>query len=137
MFYALLGFTLVISLGVSAVVAGLFSSPARSILRGLINTEAATAWTRYLRFMLFIIGIKSGIQMWLLERYVIAPGGGPHVRHEDLTVAKWVLEAYRTAVGTLQGQAAVLTGFFLISLIAMLVIRVAEAFRKNRDSTPA
>lgn len=47
-----------------------------------------------------------------------------------LNLDRWVLEVYRTIIGTLQSAAWILFIFFIFSLIAYVIIRVFE-LRKN------
>jgi hypothetical protein len=48
-----------------------------------------------------------------------------------LTQDRWVLEVYRTVIESLQGIAWLLLVFFIIALIAFVVIRIVEVLSKN------
>ena len=50
-----------------------------------------------------------------------------------LTTERWVLEVYRTIIETLQGIAWMLLAFFVIALLAYVVVRLSEM---KRTATP-
>lgn len=136
MFYTLLLVTFVISLAVSALVVKLFQGPADKIFHRVIQDDIASAWTTYLKFALYVVGISSGVRINDIERYVIKPEFGTNPQVEELTSQKWVLEIYRTVIEALQGLASVLLCFFIISLLAFVFIRLIETIRKNREAKP-
>ena len=134
MFYTLLIVTFLISLAVSAFVVSIFNEPANRIFQRIIQDDIANAWTTYLKFALYVVGISSGVRINNLERYIIKPEFGQNPQIEDLTTPKWVLEIYRTIIESLQGLAGVLLCFFVVSLLAFIFIRLIEVIRKNRES---
>jgi hypothetical protein len=135
MFYSLLLVTFAIAFGVSFLVVQLFKKPADQIFKRIIQDEIASAWTTYLKFALFVVGISSGVRLGQLERYLIKPSYGKDPQVEVLTREKWVLELYRTIIETLQGVAWVLLMFFIVSLIAFILVRLIEVLRKNKETT--
>ena len=127
MFLTLLAVTLALSAGVSLVVARAFNGPISQILDRIINDEISAAWVRYLRFATIVVGISSGVRIYDLERYIT-----PNLREVeglaiDLNLERWVLEVYRTIVETLQGIAWMLLVFFVVALIAYVIVRRHEA----------
>jgi hypothetical protein len=48
-----------------------------------------------------------------------------------LTTDRWVLEVYRTLIGTLQSVAWMLLVFFVFSLVAYVIVRVSERRSAN------
>jgi ABC-type arginine transport system permease subunit len=56
----------------------------------------------------------------------VLPRGGGIV---ELTTERWVVEVYRTIIGTLQGLAWVLLIFFAFTLLAFVIVRVFETRR--------
>ncbi len=133
MFYTLLAITLLLAVIVSHVVVRVFSRPATQIFQRIIQDEIASAWTTYLKFALYVVGISSGVRIYDIQRYVLEPQFGQNPKVEQLTPEKWVLELYRTLIETLQGLAGALLCFFIVSLIAFIFIRLIEAIRKNRE----
>ncbi|HCL28536.1 MAG TPA: hypothetical protein DIC52_08885 [Candidatus Latescibacteria bacterium] len=53
----------------------------------------------------------------------------------ELTTERWILEVYRTLIGTLQSIAWMLLVFFVFALIAYVVVRIGErrAAPQNQD----
>jgi hypothetical protein len=129
-FLTLLGVTFGISLVVSGLLAYLFSKPVRSILRRIIADEISLAWENYLKFAVYVVGISSGVRIWDLERY-ITPPATREGQVLALTRERWVLEVFRTVIGSLQGIAWMLLVFFLFALIAFVIVRAFELKRQK------
>ncbi len=134
MFYTLLAVTFVISLIVSATVVSIFDKPARRIFQRIIQDDIAAAWTTYLKFALYVVGVSRGIRLHHIEQYIIRPQCGNDSQLESLTTEKWFLELFRTIIETLQALAWVLLTFFIISLFAFVIIRLIEVFKKNSEA---
>ena len=125
MFIVLLLVTFLIACVVSLIVISMFSCSVQNILTRIISEEISNAWLKYLKFAVIVVGISSGVRIHQLERYITAP------RAEDeiiaLTTERWVIEVYRTIIGTLGGIAWLLLVFFVFALIAYVIMRVYEA----------
>src|SRR2546425_11712734 len=135
MFLALLIVTFIVATVVSIIVAKAFTKPVDQILKRIIADEISAAWRRYLMFALYVVGISSGVRIWDLEKYITKP---PIKDAEviQLTGDRWVLEVYRTIIETLQGLAWVLLVFFVVALLAFVVVRIFE-MRKQKGKTDA
>ena len=125
MFITLLIVTFVIALAVSFIVVLFFAGSINNILGRIISDRISRAWSKYLKFAIYITGISSGVRIWELEKYITEP------RYEgakivQLNADRWVLEVYRTAIGTLQGVAWMLLVFFVFALIAYVIVRAFE-----------
>ena len=138
MFLTLLATTLLVSLLICFLVVRIFTRPIDSILQRIIADSISSAWTRYLRFAIYVTGVSSGVNLRSIERYIIAP------EHRDselavgleplvLTSERLVLELYRTIVETLQGVAWMLLVFFVFALIAYVIVRGLELFQAKRN----
>lgn len=125
MFLTLLLVTFLISVFVSFLVVLLFKRPIDSILKRIIADEISGAWVTYITFGLYVVGISSGVRIYELERYITKPQvqGGEIV---SLTRERWVLEVYGTVISSLQGLAGVLLLFFVVALIAFVIVRIFE-----------
>lgn len=125
MFLTLLLVTFLISALVSFVVVLLFTRPVDKILARIIADEISDAWVKYIKFGLYVVGISSGVRIYELERYITRP---PIKDAEiiSLTPERWVLEVYRTVISVLQGLAGVLLIFFIVALIAFVIVRIFE-----------
>lgn len=127
MFIALLMVTFAISLTASYAVNRLFDKPIGAILQRIVADELSSAWLRYIKFAIYVVGISGGVRIWELEKYITA-------RSKDGTVIvlntdRWVLEVYRTVIETLQSIAWMLLVFFVFALIAYVVVRGFELKR--------
>ncbi len=134
MFITLLAITLVIALLTSLTVVWLFRGAIRSILARIVSAELSTAWHRYLDFAIVVVGTSGGVRIWELEKYITP-------RSKDmatvaLTTDRWVLELYRTLIGSLQSCAWLLLVFFVAALIAYVVVRGFELRRAQADRGP-
>ena len=125
MFITLLIVTFVIAFVVSSIVVLIFNRSINNILVRIISDQISRAWSMYLKFAIYITGISSGVRIWDLEKYITKP------RYEgaeivQLNPERWVLEVYRTVIGTLQGVAWMLLVFFVFALIAYVIVRAFE-----------
>jgi hypothetical protein len=133
MFITLLITTFVIAFVVSTIVVLLFARPISKILDRIISDQISRAWSKYLKFAIYVTGISSGVRIWNLEKYITKPHyeGSEIVR---LTTERWVLEVYRTIIGTLQGVAWMLLVFFVFALVAYVIVRAFEMKHKPTNA---
>lgn len=124
MFPALLLVTFVIALTISYVVVRIFEKPIESILARIIPEEISSAWLRYIKFAIYVMGVAGGVNIWYLDRYITPSESG--MEPLVLNTNRWILEIYRTVLETLQGIAGTLLVFFLFALIAYVIVRVFE-----------
>lgn len=130
MFLLLLLITLLIAAAVSIAVARAFSKPLDSILKRIIADDISTAWLKYMKFAILVVGISAGVRIHELEKYIT-----PQQRWQkeaqivELTSERWILEIYRTIIETLQGIAWMLLVFFVFALVAYVIVRIAEMKR--------
>lgn len=126
MFLLLLIVTLLIASGVSYAVAKVFTRPLDAILKRIIADDISTAWLKYMKFAIMVVGISAGVRIHQLEKYITPMRWEKEPRIVELTFERWVLELYRTVIETLQGIAWMLLVFFVFALVAYVVVRVAE-----------
>jgi len=130
MFITLLIVTFLIALSVSTIVVLVFTKPINNILVRIISDEISRAWSKYLKFAIYITGISSGVRIWALEKYITKPTGeGAEI--VQLNPERWVLEVYRTIIETLQGIAWMLLVFFVFALVAYVIVRAFELKRQG------
>jgi large-conductance mechanosensitive channel len=134
MFITLLAVTFVISLGVSVIIVAIFGKPIDSILQRIISDEISQAWVKYLKFAVIVVGVSSGVRIWELEKYIMPRLAGD-ANVIDLTRDRWVLEVYRTVIGSLQGIAWLLLIFFIFAMIAFVFIRISELKRQKQGES--
>ena len=74
-----------------------------------------------------VVGISSGIRVYDVEKYITpvtySKDGNKII---ELTSERWFLEVYRTVIETLQGLAWMMLLFFVIALLAYVIVRWAE-----------
>jgi hypothetical protein len=117
--------TFVIAFVVASLVAFLFARPVDNILPRVVPPDISPAWSRYLRFAIYVVGIGGGVRVWDLEKYLTAQE--PYRATVLLTNERWMLEIYQTIIGTLQSTAMVLLVFFVFALIAVVLARLFES----------
>jgi len=130
MFITLVFVTLLIAVATSLLVLRLFDRLIRKILDRVVAAELSEAWNRYLGFAVVVVGVSGGVRIWSLEKYITArtDDGDPIVLNAD----RWILEVYRTLIGTLQSVAWILLVFFIFALIAYVIMRGFELRRQGR-----
>jgi hypothetical protein len=124
MFLTLLFVTFCIAAVCAILLALLFNKPLSAILDRIVSSELGSAWRRYLQFAIFVVGVSGGVRIWDIEKYITPASKDqpPLVLNAD----RWVLEVYRTIIGTLQSVAWMLLIFFLFALIAYVLVRGFE-----------
>ncbi len=131
MFIILLVVTFLVALAMCTFVALLFSKPITKILTRLVTEELAPLWRRYILFATYVVGISGGVPLWDIEKYVTPDKEGKLL---ELTSDRWIIEVYKSIIGSLQSIAWVLLIFFLFALIAYVVVRGFEAKRSTAES---
>jgi len=133
MFITLLAVTFAIAILVSLIVVKIFNKPITRILDRIVSEEIGSAWIKYLKFAVYVVGVSGGVRVWDLEKYIT-----PRLEETEvivLTSERWVLEVYRTVIGTLQSIAWMLLVFFVFALIAFVIVRAYELKRQDRGPT--
>ncbi len=134
MFILLLLVTFIIAAVVSFGVARFFDAPISSILDRIVAEELSTAWHRYIKFAIYIVGISGGVRIWELEKYITAVEADTEI--VTLNAERWILEIYRTAISTLASIAWMLLVFFVFALIAFVVVRGFELKYEAKQDKP-
>lgn len=129
----LLVVTFVIAVAVASIVAFAFSRPVDGILKRVVPADISYAWSRYLRFAVYVVGIGGGVRVWDFEKYLTRQD--PYRDIVPLTADRWMLEIYQTIIGTLQSVAVVLLVFFVFALVAVVIVRVFEARTAHVDAS--
>lgn len=139
MFLTLLLVTFAVAIVVATIVVRFFTPPLERILRRIIADEISSGWLQYLRFAIFVVGISAGVRIHELERYINPQQYEKTERILELTRDRWILEIYRTVIETLEGIAWMLLWFFVVALIAYVIVRVFELKRPKiaDDKAPA
>jgi len=131
MFLTLLAVTFAVAFFVTTLVVFFFSKPINKILARIISDEISTAWSRYLKFAIYVTGISSGVRIYALEKYITKPAV-ENAEIVSLNAQRWILELYRTIISTLQGVAWMLLVFFVFALVAYVIVRIFETRRSGK-----
>ena len=128
MFYYLIISTFALALLVSFVVMRLFSGSINAILARIIHDPIHEAWAKYTKFAGMVVGTSSGIRIYDMEKYITPLTYSENDKKIviELTQERWVLEIYRTIIETLQGLAWMMLVFFMVALIAYVIVRWSE-----------
>ncbi|HVR96827.1 MAG TPA: hypothetical protein VMW27_09445 [Thermoanaerobaculia bacterium] len=135
MFLTLLLVTFSISALCSFAVARMFDQPIRTILDRVVAETVSGAWHRYMQFAIYVVGISGGVRIWELEKYIT-----PRSKDDPAIILnsdRWVLEVYRTIIETLQSIAWMLLVFFVVALIALVIVRAFEMRAERKASREA
>jgi len=127
MFVTLLVVTFAVALATSGMVVRAFRVAIAKILDRIVSTDLRAAWHRYLDFAVIVVGVSGGVRIWDLERYITPRGS--KAEFIGLSTDRWILELYRTLIGTLESTAWLLLVFFAVALIAYVIARGFELLR--------
>ena len=123
-FILLLTVSLLVAVIVTTIVVLFFRKHVDKILGRIIQDEISTAWGKFITFALYVIGISSGVNVWRLEKIVAPEGEG--IIKPVLNAEYWGLTVYRTIIDTLGGMAWALFLFFVVALIAFVIVKRKE-----------
>jgi len=127
MFVALFGASFVLALALSVAVAWVSREAIESVLRRFVADHVVrAAFSKYIRFAIVVVGISTGTRVRVLQEYISATSENKAAMAAALTQEFWVLEIYRTIVGTLEGMAWLLLLCFFLALIAPVIVRMAK-----------
>ncbi|HCF94750.1 MAG TPA: hypothetical protein DEW46_06795 [Verrucomicrobia bacterium] len=129
MFLFLLFTLLAVAVLLTSAVVVAFRKPIQGIFSRLIGEPLSDAWVRFLTFALYVVGISSAVHAYRLDQYVSTQHGGDVIA--ELNVNTWVLEIYQTVRSVLGGLAWSLMSFFIIALIAFIIVRACELKRER------
>ncbi len=123
-FILLLTVSLLVAVIVTTIVVLFFRKHVDKILGRIIQDEISTAWGKFITFALYVIGISSGVNVWRLEKIIVPEGEG--IIKPILNAEYWGLTIYRTIIDTLGGMAWALFLFFVVALIAFVIVKKKE-----------
>jgi hypothetical protein len=123
MIVKLLVITFLLSFVIACLIAWFFRKPVTNIMARIIGDPLGLSWVRYVLGAIVVVGVSGGVRPWDYEKYITP------VKDQALPVLnsdRWVLEIYRTAIGTAQSITWMLLIFFVFALIAYVLLRGAE-----------
>lgn len=123
MIIKLLVITFFLSLIVASLVAWFFRKSISAIMDRIVGDPLSSAWVRYMTVAIVVVGVAGGVRPWDYEKYITPAKDQPIL---VLNSDRWILELYRTAIGTAQAVIWMLLVFFVFALIAYVLVRGAE-----------
>ena len=124
MFASLLAVTFLVALLTSLLVVAIFVRPIATLLARIVSDQLAPIWKRYILFAIVVVGVAGGVRVWDLERYITPDKDGKLL---VLTADRWMVEIYKTIIGSLQSSVWLLMIFFVFALLAYVVVRGFES----------
>lgn len=119
----LLVITFLLSLIVAGFVAWFFRRSISTIMSRVVGEPISSAWVRYMMVAIVVVGVAGGVRPWDYEKYITPAKDQPML---VLNSDRWILELYRTAIGTAQAEIWLLLVFFVFALIAYVLVRGSE-----------
>jgi hypothetical protein len=119
----LLVITFLLSLILACLVAWVFRKPISKIMTRIIGDPLSFAWVRFMMAAIVVVGVGGGVRPWDYEKYITPVKDQPVI---VLNSDRWVLEIYRTVIGTAQSITWMLLVFFVFAVIAYVLLRGAE-----------
>ena len=119
----LLVITFLLSLLLACLVAWVFRKPISTIMTRIIGDPLSFAWVRFMMAAIVVVGVGGGARPWDYEKYITPVKDQPVIA---LNSDRWVLEIYRTVIGTAQSITWMLLVFFAFAIIAYVLLRGAE-----------
>lgn len=127
MFYYLMFANFAIALLISTITILIFGKSINAILGRIINDSISSSWAKYTKFAGMVVGVSSGIRIYDMEKYITPAIYNIKENYiVQLTTERWFLEIYRTIIETLQGLAWMLLVFYIIALLAYVIVRWIE-----------
>ena len=124
MFASLLLVTFFVALITSLVVVAIFARPIAMLLSRIVSDQLTPIWKRYILFAVVVIGVGGGVRVWELERYITPDKDGKLL---VLNADRWIVEIYKTIIGSLQSSVWLLLIFFVFALLAYVIVRGFES----------
>ncbi len=135
MFVSLFVVSFLVALALSAAIAWISREAINSILRRFVaDTVVRAGFEKYVMFAMVVAGMGGGVQVRTLQEYISASTATKAALEAGVTQEFWVMELYRTVMGTLEGVAGVLLVCIALALIAPLVF---PKLKRERAKTGA
>jgi len=131
MFITLLIANFVVAFVVCMIIATVFKKPIDKILQRLVTEDIYSTWSKYIIFAIYVVGVSGGVRIWDLEKYITPQTQNGTIL--QLTSERWVLEIYRTIIGTLQSNAWMLLLFFIFALIGYIIVKGFEIRKQTKQ----
>lgn len=126
MFVVLFLGTFVLALALAATIAWASKELIVGILRHFFASHISVAFGKYLQLAIILVGVTAGTRVHALQEYISAPEINKPGMLAQLTQEFWVMELYRTVVGTLEAILWLLLLFALVIVLAVIFNRKTQ-----------
>lgn len=89
MFLLLLISSTLVALGAALLTVRFFDAAILRILHSILGAELASAWQRYLRFAIVVVGVSGGVRPLDLEKYIAPNCSAPPRRNCRWSAGRW------------------------------------------------
>jgi len=128
MYITLFTISFLLALGLSLTIAWISREAIETVLRRFVTDFVTrSGFEKYIRFAIVVVGISGGTRVRALQEYISAPSYNKAALEAALTQEVWVMEMYRTILGTLESVAFLLLVCIFLALIAPVVVRMFKA----------
>lgn len=121
MFYSLLLSSLVTSIILSLIVVSLFKKSVESMLSKVIEVDIYSEWSKYISFVMYVVGITSGIKISELQKFT---ENTSFLNPDYFNFEKVALNVFLSAKETAQSLAWLLFVFYMVVLISLVIIKI-------------
>jgi len=136
MYITLFTVSFLLALGLSLTIAWISREAIESILRRFVTDFVTrSGFEKYIRFAIVVVGISGGTRVRALQEYISAASYNKAAMEKALTQEVWVMEMYRTILGTLESVVFLLLFCIFLALIAPVVVRMFKAEPPKTDET--
>lgn len=112
---------LLIALSISFLIIKIFDKSITGIIKRIIPEDINSGWILYIKLAIYLVGVSGGVNIFRLEETISG-------RSQTLfSFSNFILELYKTIFDTLKSITWLLLLFFIISLIAYIMIKAAES----------
>jgi hypothetical protein len=129
----ILAFSFVSAIVIAACVVTFFSTSIDAALARVIPEEMTPAWSRYVKFALFVVTFAGGMRLSELEAFLTmrTPAGPP------LAAGHGLLEVFKSITGSLIAASGTLLGFFAVTLAVYASMRFYQSHRADVERLEA
>jgi hypothetical protein len=128
-----LAFSFASAILIAACVVTFFSTSIDEALARVVPVEMTPAWSRYVKFALFVVTFAGGMRLSELAGFMAlrTPGGPP------LTAGQGLLEVFKSIAGSLIAASGTLLAFFVVTLAVYAAKRFYATHRADVDRAAA
>lgn len=118
MFYLFLLISLLTGVIITAITIKLFRNTIKSLLSKIIDVDIYEEWSKYITFVMYVIGLSSSFKINELNKYA------DNYFQQTIQFDKLLLNFVGTSINVLQSLAWVLFLFYLAMLVVIVIFKI-------------